>query len=134
MANECESQEDIKTKFCCFCSISLHGWHTYSWKETAFWNVTSCLMEALRLFPAGKKTFINFYLHPLQETLAFSHHHKHLKSHTLSSSLTTITHLWILHKAECHGDYESLNGRRFKGRGRGIFESILEYSYGKYVR
>jgi hypothetical protein len=51
---------------------------------------------AISIFRAGKKTFINFYLHPLQKTLAFSHHHKRLKSHTPSSSLTTITHLWIL--------------------------------------
>lgn len=77
--------------------------------------------------------FINFYLHPTQKTLAFSHHLNRLKSHVLSSSLTTITYPQILHKAEYHGDYESLSRRRFEGRGRGIFKGIFQHSYGKYV-
>jgi len=103
-------------------------WRHIWWKPSDFSE-----QPAISIFRAGKKTFINFYLHPLQKTLAFSHHHKRLTSHILSSSLTKITHLRILRKAECHGDYESLKGRRFEGRSRGIYESILQHSYGKYV-
>lgn len=99
MSKKWTSQDDIRTKSCCSCIIYLQGRHTHSCKETAFWNVTSYLIETPGIFggtcynhlPSRKENVHNFYLLPIQKILAFSHHHKSLKFHTVSSSLTAIT-------------------------------------------